>query len=759
MARLAFTLNSAALSGGFLGRPTAPRQVRSGASAAPSRCAQRRPSQAVSAVRMQAPGSQSPPTTPETLGQVLRDAVRENVECGRVDGAQYWTRLQAALATSVRHRSRSSALAGALASAMIVLAAVTLSGSAGSLQLSPVASADAAPATTTAAPTSRPTQSAATNDNTSEVPSGGHLRYSKLLDLVHRDRIEKATFSPDMQRLLVVDVDGNRYRLDALPPDPDLLSDLAAHKVDVTVLPAQQDGNAGDLLRSLLVPLLLFGGLFLLSRRIGGGFGAGGMNNPLDMGRSQAKVLMVPKTGITFDDVAGVEGAKLELQEVVSFLKNSDEFTEVGAQVPRGVILEGPPGTGKTLLARAVAGEAGVPFFSISGSEFVEMFVGVGAARVRDLFAQAKKNAPCIIFIDEIDAVGRQRGAGYAGGNDEREQTLNQLLTEMDGFEGNAGVIVIAATNRSDVLDQALLRPGRFDRRVTVDLPDVRGRLGILRVHARNKPLAPDVDLEVIARRTPGFSGASLQSLMNEAAIMAARRNATQISNEDVDGALDRVLLGPAKKDTIMSEYKKRLVAYHEAGHALIGALTPSYDQPIKVTILPRGGAGGVTFFAPDEQRSESGMYSRQFLEAQLSVALGGRVAEEIVYGTEEATTGASNDLQQVTNVARRMVTEFGMSDVLGPITVESSGMPFMGRELGSRGLPFSMETRKLVDAEVDRLVRGAYQRTRDLLTKNRPLLDKLADLLVEKETVTSTEIALLIAESDVQMAEYAVLP
>jgi len=443
---------------------------------------------------------------------------------------------------------------------------------------------------------------------------------------------------------------------------------------------------------------------------------------------------------------------------VVQFLKESDRFTELGARIPRGLILEGPPGTGKTLLARAVAGEAGVPFFSISGSEFVEMFVGVGASRVRDLFAQAKKNAPCIIFIDEIDAVGRQRGAGIAGGNDEREQTLNQILTEMDGFEGNPGIIVIAATNRADVLDSALLRPGRFDRRIVVDLPDFKGRVAILGVHSKNKPLEEDVDMEQIARRTPGFSGASLANLMNEAAIFAARKNKSEIGNEQISDALDRVTLGPEKKNAEATVQKRELVAYHEAGHAVVGALIPDYDQVAKITITPRGGAGGLTFFAPNEDRVDSGLYSRQFLESQMAVALGGRVAEEIIFGEDEVTTGASNDLERVSSTAKMMVTQFGMSERIGQVALEQQGgSPFLGRQMASQQNQMSAETRALIDAEVSRLVAGAYARAKQLLVDNRPALDGLAKMLVEKETVTAEEFAQLLTECDVKISDYTV--
>jgi cell division protease FtsH len=484
----------------------------------------------------------------------------------------------------------------------------------------------------------------------------------------------------------------------------------------------------------------------------------GGMGGPMDLQKSGARVAMVPETGISFKDVAGVDGAKLELMEVVEFLKESERFTELGAKIPRGVILEGPPGTGKTLLARAVAGEAGVPFFSISGSEFVEMFVGVGASRVRDLFSNAKKNAPCIIFIDEIDAVGRQRGAGIAGGNDEREQTLNQMLTEMDGFEGNSGVIVIAATNRADVLDNALLRPGRFDRRIMVDLPDFGGRASILGVHSRGKPLAKDVDLDQIARRTPGFSGASLQNLLNEAAIFTARRKKTEIGQEEIEDALDRITIGAEKKNAVISDQRKELVAFHEAGHAVVGALTPDYDHVAKITILPRGGAGGLTFFAPNEDRVDSGLYSRQFLEGQLAVALGGRLAEEIVFGDEQVTTGASNDLQRVTQVARQMVTRMGMSKEIGQLVVESGGggNPFLGRQMAAPPPSVSSETKSKVDAEVNRLVAVAYTRAKKCLIDNRELLDKLAKMLVERETVSADDFQRLISETKTTMMPYS---
>eukprot|EP00181_Compsopogon_caeruleus_P001079 CAMPEP_0184686358 /NCGR_PEP_ID=MMETSP0312-20130426/22121_1 /TAXON_ID=31354 /ORGANISM="Compsopogon coeruleus, Strain SAG 36.94" /LENGTH=762 /DNA_ID=CAMNT_0027141349 /DNA_START=150 /DNA_END=2438 /DNA_ORIENTATION=+ len=617
----------------------------------------------------------------------------------------------------------------------------------------------AAPDNVPSAVTMAPQETSTTVDRQLSANGIQNWRYSEFFDAVVNNKVEKVTFSADGSRVLAVDVDGNRFKLDALPNDPELLQTLTEHKVDVTVLPTVEDNGLAGFLQSLIFPAILFGGLFFLSRRAGGG-GIGGPFNPMDLGRSGARVSMVPQTGVTFDDVAGVEGAKLELQEVVQFLKESERFTKLGARIPRGVILEGPPGTGKTLIARAVAGEAGVPFFSISGSEFVEMFVGVGASRVRDLFEQAKKNAPCIIFIDEIDAVGRQRGAGIAGGNDEREQTLNQLLVEMDGFEGNPGIIVIAATNRSDVLDNALLRPGRFDRRVIVDLPDFAGRAAILRVHAKGKPFEPSVDLDMIARRTPGFSGASLRNLLNEAAIFTARRGKKEISMDEIDDAIERVTVGAQKKDPTMTQQKKELVAFHEAGHAIVGALTPDYDQVAKITIIPRGGAGGLTFFAPNEARVDSGMYSRQFLEAQLAVALGGRVAEEIVFGGDEITTGASNDFQQVTRVARQMITRFGMSKKVGQLVLErDGGSPFLGRQMASQSLPISSITKDKIDDEVTRLVKTAYERAKDILISNRDLLDKIATILVEKETISADEFQRILAEHrQVKMIPYATL-
>ncbi len=574
-------------------------------------------------------------------------------------------------------------------------------------------------------------------------------RYSRFLDAVQNRSIERVSISADRTRARFTAPDGSGQVTVNLPNDPALIDTLEQNNVDIVVFPQGDDGAIVRLFSTFLIPVLLLVVLFFVLRRAQGGPG----NQAMNFGKSKARVQMEPQTQVTFGDVAGIEQAKLELTEVVDFLKNADRFTAVGAKIPKGVLLVGPPGTGKTLLARAVAGEAGVPFFSISGSEFVEMFVGVGASRVRDLFEQAKNNAPCIVFIDEIDAVGRQRGAGLGGGNDEREQTLNQLLTEMDGFEGNTGIIIIAATNRPDVLDAALLRPGRFDRQVVVDRPDFAGRLEILNVHARGKTFAKDVDLDRIARRTPGFTGADLSNLLNEAAILAARRNLTEISMDEVNDAIDRVLAGPEKKDRVMSERRKELVAYHEAGHALVGALMPDYDPVQKISIIPRGRAGGLTWFTPSEERLESGLYSRSYLQNQMAVALGGRIAEEIIYGNEEVTTGASNDLQQVARVARQMVTRFGMSDRLGPVALgRQQGNMFLGRDIASER-DFSEETAAAIDEEVSALVAQAYQRAKAVLVENRSILDRLAAMLVEKETVDSEELQELLATNDVKMA------
>jgi cell division protease FtsH len=585
------------------------------------------------------------------------------------------------------------------------------------------------------------------------APAQKTLKYSQFIQEVKRGEIENVGLSADRSKAQIQAKDGSKSFVNLPPNDNQLVEILTKNvKGNIYVLPANDESVWFRVLSSLFFPVLLLVGLFFLLRRAQSGPG----NQAMNFGKSKARVQMEPQTQITFGDVAGIEQAKLELTEVVDFLKNADRFTALGAKIPKGVLLVGPPGTGKTLLARAVAGEAGVPFFSISGSEFVEMFVGVGASRVRDLFEQAKAQAPCIVFIDEIDAVGRQRGAGLGGGNDEREQTLNQLLTEMDGFEGNTGIIIIAATNRPDVLDSALLRPGRFDRQVVVDRPDYAGRLEILNVHARGKTLAKDVDLERISRRTPGFTGADLANLLNESAILAARRSLTEISMDEVNDAIDRILAGPEKKDRVMSEKRKTLVAYHEAGHALVGALMPDYDPVQKISIIPRGNAGGLTWFTPSEDRMESGLYSRSYLQNQMAVALGGRIAEEIIFGEEEVTTGASSDLQQVARVARQMVMRYGMSEKLGPVALgRQQGNMFLGRDIASER-DFSEETAALIDDEVSVLVAEAYRRAKDVLLGNKSILDKLANMLVDKETVDSEELQDLLAANDVKMAGIA---
>jgi cell division protease FtsH len=585
------------------------------------------------------------------------------------------------------------------------------------------------------------------------APAQKTLKYSQFIQEVKRGEIENVGLSADRSKAQIQAKDGTKAIVNLPPNDNQLVEILTKNvKGNIYVLPTNDESVWFRVLSSLFFPVLLLVGLFFLLRRAQSGPG----NQAMNFGKSKARVQMEPQTQITFGDVAGIEQAKLELTEVVDFLKNADRFTALGAKIPKGVLLVGPPGTGKTLLARAVAGEAGVPFFSISGSEFVEMFVGVGASRVRDLFEQAKAQAPCIVFIDEIDAVGRQRGAGLGGGNDEREQTLNQLLTEMDGFEGNTGIIIIAATNRPDVLDSALLRPGRFDRQVVVDRPDYSGRLEILNVHARGKTLAKDVDLERISRRTPGFTGADLANLLNESAILAARRSLTEISMDEVNDAIDRILAGPEKKDRVMSEKRKTLVAYHEAGHALVGALMPDYDPVQKISIIPRGNAGGLTWFTPSEDRMESGLYSRSYLQNQMAVALGGRIAEEIIFGEEEVTTGASSDLQQVARVARQMVMRYGMSEKLGPVALgRQQGNMFLGRDIASER-DFSEETAALIDDEVSVLVAEAYRRAKDVLIGNKFILDKLANMLVDKETVDSEELQDLLAANDVKMAGIA---
>ena len=519
-----------------------------------------------------------------------------------------------------------------------------------------------------------------------------------------------------------------------------LLSVLEEQQVKVTA----KEKDEGSLWRQVLImwfPLVLFIGLwifFIRQMQSGGG-------KAMSFGKSRARLLTENQQAVTFKDVAGIEESKAELQEIIEFLKEPKRFTRLGGRIPKGVLLVGPPGTGKTLLARAVAGEAGVPFFSISGSDFVEMFVGVGASRVRDLFLQGKKQAPCIIFIDEIDAVGRHRGAGMGGGHDEREQTLNQLLVEMDGFEGNDGVILIAATNRPDVLDPALLRPGRFDRRVVVPRPDLRGRLQILKIHTRRVPLSDDVDLELQARGTPGFVGADLQNLVNEAALLAARRNAQRVSRMDFEAAKDKVLMGTERRSMIMSDEDKRITAFHEAGHALVALMTPQHSDPVhKVTIIPRGMALGLTQTLPEEDRLN---YTEKEIGAIIRYAMGGRAAEEVVFG--HLSTGASNDLEQATNWARRMITEYGMSPELGPVSyADTSSDVFLGRDLMQRK-DYSEKKAQQIDDEVADMLNARYHEARDIMVEQRDKLDRIAESLLERETLETTDLELLMRGDD----------
>ncbi|MDZ8049897.1 MAG: ATP-dependent zinc metalloprotease FtsH2 [Aulosira sp. ZfuVER01] len=572
------------------------------------------------------------------------------------------------------------------------------------------------------------------------------MTYGRFLEYLDANRVSSVDLYEGGRTAIVEAVDQDienrvqRWRVDLPVNAPELISKLKEKGISFDAHPMRNDGAIWGLLGNLVFPILLITGLFFLFRRSSNL--PGGPGQAMNFGKSKARFQMEAKTGVKFDDVAGIEEAKEELQEVVTFLKQPERFTAVGARIPKGVLLVGPPGTGKTLLAKAIAGEAGVPFFSISGSEFVEMFVGVGASRVRDLFKKAKDNAPCIIFIDEIDAVGRQRGAGIGGGNDEREQTLNQLLTEMDGFEGNTGIIIIAATNRPDVLDSALLRPGRFDRQVTVDAPDIKGRLEILQVHARNKKLDPSVSLDAIARRTPGFTGADLANLLNEAAILTARRRKEGITLSEIDDAVDRVVAGMEGTPLVDSK-SKRLIAYHEVGHALVGTLLKDHDPVQKVTLIPRGQAQGLTWFTPNE---EQGLISRSQLKARITGALGGRAAEEVIFGPAEVTTGAGGDLQQLSGMARQMVTRFGMSD-LGPLSLESQqGEVFLGRDWTTRS-EYSEAIASRIDGQVRAIVEDCYETAKKMIRENRSVTDRLVDLLIEKETIDGTEFRQIVAE------------
>jgi len=566
--------------------------------------------------------------------------------------------------------------------------------------------------------------------NQQQISEAG-VSYTDFLAMVENDGVAEVLIKG--QELYVTNTNGTRFKVFA-PQDNDLINILRKRGVSIKAKPVDESPWYMSILVSWLPMIVLVGIWIFFMRQMQSGGG-----KALSFGKSRARLLSDQSNKVTFADVAGIDEAKEELGEIVEFLKDPKKFTRLGGRIPKGVLLMGPPGTGKTLLGRAIAGEAGVPFFSISGSDFVEMFVGVGASRVRDLFVQGKKNAPCIIFIDEIDAVGRHRGAGLGGGHDEREQTLNQLLVEMDGFESNEGVILISATNRPDVLDPALLRPGRFDRQVMVSLPDIRGREMILKVHMKKTPVDPNVDSMVLAKGTPGFSGADLENLVNEAALLAAKRNKERIDMLDFEDAKDKVFMGLERKSKVIKEEDRKTTAFHEGGHALVARFLPETDAVNKITIIPRGRAAGITWFLPEERDFK---YKDQ-LESELSVAFGGRVAEELVFN--RISTGAANDIKQATDIAQKMVRSWGMSDELGPLSyAKGEDQIFLGREIAQHR-DFSDETAKKIDSEIARLAKRAYQRAKDILVDNRDILDRLAELLLEKETVLGAEMDELI--------------
>lgn len=575
--------------------------------------------------------------------------------------------------------------------------------------------------------------------------TAAQIPYSEFIERVNRGDVKSVVIESRVIR--GKDVDEGRFATYMPVDDPQLINDLIKNDVTVEGKPPEQHG----LLMQIFInwfPIILFIGVWIFfMRQMQGGGGRGAMS----FGKSRARLLGEDAVKVTFSDVAGVEEAKEEVQELVEFLRDPEKFTKVGGRIPRGVLMVGPPGTGKTLLARAIAGEARVPFFTISGSDFVEMFVGVGASRVRDMFEQAKRQAPCIIFIDEIDAVGRHRGAGLGGGHDEREQTLNQLLVEMDGFEGTEGVIVIAATNRPDVLDPALLRPGRFDRQVVVGLPDIRGREQILRVHLRKVPAAPDVDPAVIARGTPGFSGADLANLVNEAALFAARSNKAMINMDELEKAKDKIMLGAERRSMVMSDAEKRLTAYHEAGHAIVGRVVEQHDPVYKVTIIPRGRALGVTMFLPEEDRYS---YSKLRLESQIASLFGGRVAEELIFGDSNVTTGASNDIERATQIARNMVTKWGLSERLGPLSYgQEDGEVFLGHSV-TKHKEISEETSQIIDTEVRVIIERNYERARVILTENLHRLHIMAEALIKYETIDKDQIDDIMLDKEPRMPE-----
>ncbi len=578
----------------------------------------------------------------------------------------------------------------------------------------------------------------------SETPRRAALNYTQLVDSVRKDLVQEVaiTGEQDVEGKMK---NGDQFTATISANHEDLDRLMLEHGVQVTYKPPASTGFWTSLLTTLLPVVLVLAAFFFIMQQT-----QGSGNRVMQFGRSRAKLHTDDRKKVTFDDVAGIDEVKEELVEIVDFLKHPKRYLELGARIPKGVLLYGAPGTGKTLLARAVAGEAGVPFFSISGSDFVEMFVGVGASRVRDLFEQAKKNSPCIVFIDEIDAVGRQRGAGYGGGHDEREQTLNQLLVEMDGFGVNEGIIIMAATNRPDVLDPALLRPGRFDRQIVIDQPDLAGRRAIFKVHARGKPLDDDVNIDVLAKQTPGFTGADIANLMNEAALLAARRRKKKIAMEDLQQAIDRVVAGgPEKKSRIMTDKEKRVTAWHEAGHALVGYMLPHVDPLYKITIIPRGRALGFTLFLPQEDRYNK---SKSEMLDMMAMMLGGRSAEEIQFG--EITSGAQNDIERVTSLARRMVTEWGMSERLGPLTFGArQDEVFLGRDI-ARQRNYSEEVAALIDEEVRRFVTEAHERALQILRDRREALDKIAEALLDKETLEGEELETLLTQvlSDVKV-------
>ncbi len=577
---------------------------------------------------------------------------------------------------------------------------------------------------------------------TLSTPADSHtMTYGELVKDIKSGQVAKVEIDPMLQKAKVTlknqpaNSDPKTVRL--FKSNPELIDVLKSSQVNWGIRHTADNSALVSLLTHVFIVAILIGLVVMVIRR-----SANISGQAMSFGKSRARFQMESKTGIGFDDVAGIDEAKEELQEVVTFLKQPEKFTAIGAKIPRGVLLIGPPGTGKTLLAKAIAGEASVPFFSISGSEFVEMFVGVGASRVRDLFKKAKENAPCLVFIDEIDAVGRQRGVGYGGGNDEREQTLNQLLTEMDGFEGNSGIIVIAATNRPDVLDLALLRPGRFDRQVVVDYPDLNGRHKILEIHAQNKKIDEEVDLATIARRTPGFTGADLANVLNEAAIFTARRRKEAITMMEINDAIDRVVAG-MEGTPLVDGKSKRLIAYHEVGHALIGTIYEGHDPVEKVTLIPRGQARGLTWFTPDE---DQGLITRSQLLARIAGLLGGRVAEEVIFGEAEITTGASNDIEKITYLARQMVTRLGMSE-LGLVALEGENdNNYLGGDWGRRA-EYSEEIATRIDLEIRQIVEAAHQQAKNILEENRILMDRLVDLLIDQETIEGDQLRQIVSE------------